>query len=185
MSLEKCLYPLLSLNTESQQNKQNKLHGLSPRANYTDRATTACRRSDCQLLRIEGATWSTESQLRLNWTFSRKISKFYFWYDQRNYLLLLYYNSYRTRYKPWEKPRDLSPAFCSRASGFQLPILGKFHWHLFQSLQDNSGIIPRYFTNAYFKFLPNLSVISLWNGMQLLDRIAWSSVNLGEFYMLV
>jgi hypothetical protein len=38
--------------------KQNKLHGLSPRANYTDRATAACRRSDCQLLRIEGATWS-------------------------------------------------------------------------------------------------------------------------------
>jgi hypothetical protein len=27
-----------------------KLHGLSPRANYTDRATAACRRSDCQLL---------------------------------------------------------------------------------------------------------------------------------------
>jgi hypothetical protein len=25
-----------------------KLHGLSPRANYTDRATAACRRSDCQ-----------------------------------------------------------------------------------------------------------------------------------------
>jgi hypothetical protein len=36
----------------------NKLHGLSPRANYTDRAAAACRRSDCQLLRIEGATWS-------------------------------------------------------------------------------------------------------------------------------
>jgi hypothetical protein len=36
----------------------NKLHGLSPRANYTDRATAVCRRSDCQLLRIEGATWS-------------------------------------------------------------------------------------------------------------------------------
>jgi hypothetical protein len=34
------------------------LHDLSPRANYTDRATTACRRNDCQLLRIEGATWS-------------------------------------------------------------------------------------------------------------------------------
>jgi hypothetical protein len=34
------------------------LHGLSPRANYTDRATAACQRSDCQLLRIEGATWS-------------------------------------------------------------------------------------------------------------------------------
>jgi hypothetical protein len=36
---------------------KTKLHGLSPRANYTDRATVACRRSDCQLLRIEGATW--------------------------------------------------------------------------------------------------------------------------------
>jgi hypothetical protein len=38
--------------------KKTKLHGLSSRANYTDRATAACRRSDCQLLRIEGATWS-------------------------------------------------------------------------------------------------------------------------------
>jgi hypothetical protein len=37
---------------------KTKLHGLSPRANYTDRATTGCRRSDCQLLRIEGAMWS-------------------------------------------------------------------------------------------------------------------------------
>jgi hypothetical protein len=43
-----------------QYNKQNKnkLHSLSPRANYTDRATAACRRSHCQLLRIKGATWS-------------------------------------------------------------------------------------------------------------------------------
>jgi hypothetical protein len=38
--------------------KLTKLHGLSPRVNYTDRATAACRRSDCQLLQIEGATWS-------------------------------------------------------------------------------------------------------------------------------
>jgi hypothetical protein len=37
---------------------KTKLHGLSPRVNYTDRATAACRRSGCQLLRIEGATWS-------------------------------------------------------------------------------------------------------------------------------
>jgi hypothetical protein len=36
----------------------NKLHGLSPRANYTDRATAACRRNECQLLRIKGTTWS-------------------------------------------------------------------------------------------------------------------------------
>jgi hypothetical protein len=27
---------------------KTKLHGLSPRANYTDRATAACRRNDCQ-----------------------------------------------------------------------------------------------------------------------------------------
>jgi hypothetical protein len=38
--------------------KKSKLHGLSPRANYTDRGITACRRSVCQVLRIEGATWS-------------------------------------------------------------------------------------------------------------------------------
>jgi hypothetical protein len=38
--------------------KKTKLHGLSPRANYTDRATAACWRSDYQLLRIKGATWS-------------------------------------------------------------------------------------------------------------------------------
>jgi hypothetical protein len=38
--------------------KKKKLHGLSPPANYTDRATAACRRCDCQLVRIEGATWS-------------------------------------------------------------------------------------------------------------------------------
>jgi hypothetical protein len=39
-------------------NKKTKLHGLSPRANYTDRATAASRRSGCQLLWIKGATWS-------------------------------------------------------------------------------------------------------------------------------
>jgi hypothetical protein len=38
--------------------QKTKLHGLSPRSNYTDRAKAACRRSDCQLLRTEGATWS-------------------------------------------------------------------------------------------------------------------------------
>jgi hypothetical protein len=34
------------------------LHGLSPRTNYTDRAAAAFRRSDCQVLRIEGTMWS-------------------------------------------------------------------------------------------------------------------------------
>jgi hypothetical protein len=37
---------------------KTKPHNLSPRANYTDRATAACRRSDCQTLRIEDATLS-------------------------------------------------------------------------------------------------------------------------------
>jgi hypothetical protein len=34
--------------------KKTKLRGLSPRANCTDRAAAASRRSYCQLLRIEG-----------------------------------------------------------------------------------------------------------------------------------
>jgi hypothetical protein len=37
---------------------QTKLRGLSPRVNYTDRATAACQRSLCQLLRVEGIAWS-------------------------------------------------------------------------------------------------------------------------------
>jgi hypothetical protein len=49
------IIPLTKTKTKK---KTNKLHGLSLRANYTDRATAACRQSDCQLLRIEGATWS-------------------------------------------------------------------------------------------------------------------------------
>jgi hypothetical protein len=38
----------------SEISKKTKLHGLSPRANYTDRATDACRRSDCQLFADRG-----------------------------------------------------------------------------------------------------------------------------------
>jgi hypothetical protein len=34
--------------------KLKKLQGLSPRANYTNRATVACRRSDCQLVADRG-----------------------------------------------------------------------------------------------------------------------------------
>jgi hypothetical protein len=33
---------------------------FSPQVNYTDRATAACRRSWCQLLRIEGVAWSAQ-----------------------------------------------------------------------------------------------------------------------------
>jgi hypothetical protein len=50
--------PLFQLPTPQTNKQTNKLHGPSPRANYTDRATAACRRSDCQLLRIKDATWS-------------------------------------------------------------------------------------------------------------------------------
>jgi hypothetical protein len=42
----------------SSSNLEIKIRGLSPRANYIDRATTACRRSKCRFLRIEAATWS-------------------------------------------------------------------------------------------------------------------------------
>jgi hypothetical protein len=53
------IYPYLSSrNAEAKTKQTNKLHGLSPRANYTDRTTAACRRRDYQLLRKEGATWS-------------------------------------------------------------------------------------------------------------------------------
>jgi hypothetical protein len=37
---------------------ETKFHGLSPRTNYTYRATAACQRSDYQLFRIKGATLS-------------------------------------------------------------------------------------------------------------------------------
>jgi hypothetical protein len=36
----------------------DKLRGVSPRANYAERATAAWRRSLCQLLLIKGAVWS-------------------------------------------------------------------------------------------------------------------------------
>jgi hypothetical protein len=39
---------------------KEKLRGRSPQANYTDRATAACRRSQCQLLRVEGVAWSAQ-----------------------------------------------------------------------------------------------------------------------------
>jgi hypothetical protein len=56
-TIQECFPIWTSRHSETKQ-QTNKLHGLSPRANYTDRATAACRRSDCQILRIEGAMWS-------------------------------------------------------------------------------------------------------------------------------
>jgi hypothetical protein len=40
--------------------KSTKLRRFSLQASYTDRATAACRRSYCQLLRIEGVAWSAQ-----------------------------------------------------------------------------------------------------------------------------
>jgi hypothetical protein len=37
---------------------EKKLRDLSPGANYTDWEIAACRRSKCQVLRIEGVAWS-------------------------------------------------------------------------------------------------------------------------------
>jgi hypothetical protein len=51
----------------------SKLRCLSPRANYTDRATAACRRSWCQLLRLEGATWSAWRNPRPYYRVSRPV----------------------------------------------------------------------------------------------------------------
>jgi hypothetical protein len=51
---------------------KKKLHGLSPRANYIDRATAACRRSDSQLLRMEGARGQRDGSLRPYSRFSRQ-----------------------------------------------------------------------------------------------------------------
>jgi hypothetical protein len=48
----------VEINSSWETIREKKLHGLNPRVNYIDRATAACRRSDCQLLRIKGATWS-------------------------------------------------------------------------------------------------------------------------------
>jgi hypothetical protein len=44
--------------------REKKLHVLSPRANYTDRATASCWRSDCQLLRMKVLRGQRDGSLR-------------------------------------------------------------------------------------------------------------------------
>jgi hypothetical protein len=60
-----------SHNQQKKKNK-NKLHGPSPQANYTDRATAACRRSECQLLRIRVPRGQRDGSLRPYSQFSRQ-----------------------------------------------------------------------------------------------------------------
>jgi hypothetical protein len=43
-----------------QYSAKTKLRGFSLQTNYIDRVTTACRRSWCQLLRIEVVAWSAQ-----------------------------------------------------------------------------------------------------------------------------
>jgi hypothetical protein len=50
----------LLYNEQTTNTNKNKLRGLSPKANYTDRVTAACQRIDLQLLRIEGVVWSAQ-----------------------------------------------------------------------------------------------------------------------------
>jgi hypothetical protein len=60
------------LPSEESIEQTNKLRGLSPRANYTDRATAAYRRNECQLLRIEVCqVFSTADPLQLYSRLSR------------------------------------------------------------------------------------------------------------------
>jgi hypothetical protein len=53
-----CTSLIIYLSILQSYNGNLELHGLSPLVNYTDRATAACQRSDCQLLQIEDATSS-------------------------------------------------------------------------------------------------------------------------------
>jgi hypothetical protein len=39
---------------------KTKLRGFGPRANYADRATAACWRKQCKLLRIDSVAWSAQ-----------------------------------------------------------------------------------------------------------------------------
>jgi hypothetical protein len=50
---KKLLYAVLKYVYFCNWNIEKKLHGRSPRANYTDRATAVCRRSDYQLVQLE------------------------------------------------------------------------------------------------------------------------------------
>jgi hypothetical protein len=52
------LLPLFSASAPTHKLSLEKLGGLTSLANYTDRAIAARRRTYCQLLWIEGATWS-------------------------------------------------------------------------------------------------------------------------------
>jgi hypothetical protein len=52
--------PVLLYGSEPWAVKKEELRGFGLWENYTDRATAACWRSWCQLLRIEGVAWSAQ-----------------------------------------------------------------------------------------------------------------------------
>jgi hypothetical protein len=57
------LHPLLATMDKRSPVPTKKLRGRSPQAKYTDRATAACRRSQCQPLRVEGVAWSASTSI--------------------------------------------------------------------------------------------------------------------------
>jgi hypothetical protein len=113
--------------------KKTKLHGLSPRANHTDRATAACRRSDCQLFRIEGATWSA-------WRISTAV---YSWYIRVKLPVkrFPYFNEpetkdlYSTCTCPVDQSLNLHKQFPSNHFSNTVPSLSRSHnIHVYLSL---------------------------------------------------
>jgi hypothetical protein len=50
----------LAKNRQQVIKNETELRFFRPRANYTDRATATCGRSYCQILRMEGVTWSAQ-----------------------------------------------------------------------------------------------------------------------------
>jgi hypothetical protein len=56
----KSLQPSLQEYSKCHKKKKNKLRCRSPQVNYTDRATAACWRSECQPFQVEGVVWSVQ-----------------------------------------------------------------------------------------------------------------------------
>jgi hypothetical protein len=71
-------YALIYIHTYIHTQTNNKLHGFSPQANYTDRATDACRRSYCYRLcglvvRVPGCRSRDPSSISSAARFSEKL----------------------------------------------------------------------------------------------------------------
>jgi hypothetical protein len=84
--------------------KLKKLNSVafSPQANYTDRATAACRRSWFQLLRIKGVAWSAQRiPTAVNFRFSRPEPLLF--HSSRSSIILTRLSGPRSRYTTSQK----------------------------------------------------------------------------------